>query len=124
MSRKTLPDLEFDSHKYISARKSLKRVVEESCSLFNSIQVVTTTIGTTATKINTPDNCYSFFLEHQESGETVYLGDSSVTTSTGYPVIDNQPFPCNNFAKGNNNELYGICSTGTVKVYAVGAYKQ
>lgn len=92
-------------------------------TFFNTIDVQKTTIGTTATRIITP-NWYQFFVVHKTAGSTIYLGDSSVTTSTGFPIEDAETFTFDNFNRGDDNEIYGIVASGTVDLYAVGSIKE
>jgi hypothetical protein len=105
------------------AQYALRIRSEDIEQKYNSVQIAVTTITTVATKVNTPENCSSFFIEHQESGETLYIGDSSVTSLLGYPLKADKSLDFNNFYKNDNNEIYGICA-GSIVVYCVGVYKQ
>ena len=91
---------------------------------YNSLQIEITTVTTDITKISTPENCSSFYIEHQGPGEVLYLGDSLVSVSTGYPLKPDKMLECKNFYKNDNNEIYGIVSSGTIKVYCIGVCKQ
>lgn len=105
------------------ARYALRIRTDDVLSQFNSIQVTITTVTTSPTRILTPENSYSFFIEHQDSGEKLYMGDNVVASSTGYPLSDNIKLQFDNFYKNDNNEIYGICTSGTIKVYCVGVAK-
>lgn len=94
-------------------------VIQDTEKLNDTLEVKITNIGTTATRITTPENSNHFFLIHRDSGETLYLGDSSVTASTGLPLPPDEKYPCNFFRKNNNNEIYGIVGSGDINVYAV-----
>ena len=70
-----------------------------------------TTVGTTATLLVDSDNINRVILIHAVSNTPIYLGDSAVTTSTGFLLEKDDGalqvhIPI-------NEKLYGIVSTGT-----------
>lgn len=70
-----------------------------------------TTVGTTATLLVDSDNINRVILIHAVSNTPIYLGDSAVTTSTGYLLEKDDGalqvhIPI-------NEKLYAIVSTGT-----------
>jgi len=86
----------------------------------NSIDVVTTNVGTSAVKIDMPAEASEITLLHREAGETLYIGGSNeVTTATGFPVLENDAVGLS-LKLGNDNEVYGIAASGTIEVYAIG----
>jgi len=75
------------------------------------------TVTTTATAIPTTPmsnrKAITVFNMSQSAGEIVYLGNSSVTTATGYPLQPYQGLP---FDLGSGAKLYGIVASGTIEV--------
>jgi len=91
---------------------------------FNTLEVKKSTVTSAATKITTPDNSGNFILIHK-SQDTLYIGDSSVTTSTGYPVERNDAFKFDEFKANDENEIYAICESGvSIDVYALAGIKE
>ena len=74
------------------------------------------TVTATATKIPTTnlDNRKAIIVRNMDSSNRVYLGNSGVTASTGFPLIPLEALP---FDLSEGAQLYGICDTGqTVEV--------
>jgi hypothetical protein len=91
--------------------------------LGNSLDVVKTNISTTAKKINTPEDARDFTVIHKEDGEIVYVKGPGVTVSTGYPLEAGEELIFENMKKNDDNEIYGITSTGDVDIYAIAKVK-
>jgi hypothetical protein len=89
----------------------------------NAFQVETTEITTDATPIDTPEDANKMHLIHVESGVIIYLGGSDVTTSNGWPLVENTPLHVD-LKKGNNNSIYGIVASGTADIKALGVVKE
>ena len=78
-----------------------------------------TSVGTSATAIEGTQ--YPGYLLKNNGAAVVYLGDSSVTTGTGFPIDPGDVFSpvdmANKSVRGYNSErLYGIVASGTVDV--------
>jgi len=101
--------------------RSARVVLNTSKSEFNSLGVSKTSVTTTATKITTPDDAVDFFIICKDGD--FFIGDENVTTSNGFPLDRYDSLPLTGYQKSDNNEIYGITSTGTVTVYAVGSTK-
>jgi hypothetical protein len=79
------------------------------------------TVATSATKLNFPDDTnigYAIAI-YNSGAATVYIGSSSVTTATGFPVAASGTLSID---LGPSEELYGIVasSTNTVAVLCQG----
>lgn len=90
----------------------------------NTVEAVRTDVMEYATKINLPEDAKDFIIYHLEAGETVSIGkDSSITGSVGSaPIESGYRFEIS-LDQGNENNLYGVASTGTITVYAIGVYR-
>jgi hypothetical protein len=89
---------------------------------FDGIQAVTTSVGTSATQITTPEDAEVVTIYHLDVGESLTVGRTSSVTVGGSDgaVLEygaRLTFSCRT---GGDNEIYGIVSTGTITVYAVG----
>jgi hypothetical protein len=73
---------------------------------------VAVTVSTTATLVVAADNENRVCYLHSTSGST-YLGDSTVTTSSGLHLPNNQTIAIN---VPLGQTLYGITNTGTTNV--------
>ena len=69
------------------------------------------TIGTTASRIVTANNSPQHVYIHITGNGTVYLGDSTVTSSNGTATQKNA-VPCEIFVPPGN-ELWAVTATGT-----------
>ena len=69
------------------------------------------TVTATATAIPTTpmNNRKAISVRNWDSSNTVYIGTSTVTTATGYPLQPYESFP---FDVSQGLALYGICDTG------------
>jgi len=104
--------------------KATVRVTQNE-TLNDTPEVKVTAITTSATRIETPDNCNDFTIFHKEDGETVYVGDENVTgPSDGIPLDAYEELEFKNMKKNDENNIYGIVSTGTVVIYAIGVYRE
>jgi len=88
----------------------------------NSFQAVKSTVGTSATKIDLPESASEVVIRHMTEGTTLWIGNDTTITDDGSTV-----FPLEKgdsltlfLKKGNNNNLYGIVSSGSISVYAAG----
>lgn len=92
----------------MARRTDIFGVVDATGSIFAYGAI---TVTDAATKIPTTnlDNRKAITIFNNSSSETVYIGGSSVTTSTGYPLLPYQGLP---FDLGSGGQLYGICNTG------------
>ncbi len=75
-----------------------------------------TSVGTSATAIEGTQ--YPGFLLLNNSGSIVFIGDSAVTTSTGFPVLAGEVFSPSEMAHNSltgkvSDRLFGIVSSGT-----------
>lgn len=70
------------------------------------------TVSTTATNILTTSSISTYVLLKNISSTTVYIGDSNVTTTTGYPLEQNETLDLT----GWWGDIYGIVSTGSATV--------
>jgi hypothetical protein len=72
-------------------------------------------VGTTATLIGTFEGTQTGVLISNPAGQTVYLGGSGVTTSTGFPVAASTVLtvPTNG---GVGCQLYGVVTSSTATV--------
>ncbi len=78
-----------------------------------------TSVGTTATVL--PGTQYPGFVLYNNGANTVFLGDSAVTTSTGFPVLTATEFSLDEVSarswRGRDDErLYGIVAAATEDV--------
>lgn len=99
---------------------------QKAARRFNTFNAAKTSVGTSATKINVPEDCTDFVLYHIETGETLWLGNSDTITTASTGIA---PIPANfqvamELIKGNDNNLYGVVSAGTIDVYAIGWSRQ
>ncbi len=81
-----------------------------------------TSVGTTATVI--PGTQFPGFLLYNLGGATVFLGDSAVTTSTGFPVLTATSFDLDEVSarslRGRDDDrLYGIVVASTEDVRVI-----
>lgn len=106
-----------EADKFVYKRGTRVRTVNiNECG--NALDVVVTGMSDTATKIELPEDAYDVIIR---SSDTVYLGkDSSVTTSTGFPIHSTDMPLRLALTIGNNNALYGIMASGTANIYAAG----
>ena len=76
-----------------------------------SLTATNITIGTTATLIATGLNGQSVVYLHAPSGgNTIYIGNSTVTTATGLELSKGAPI---SFWLAETDKLYGVVATGT-----------
>jgi hypothetical protein len=71
-------------------------------------------VGTNATLINASNPRRKGLMIFNNSSSTLYIGmDANVTTSTGYPILQNVTFATDDLAGVWKGDIYGI-SSGTV----------
>lgn len=114
-------DKDFKSFKNTRGSEYARKVVRWDDRLYTSLGVKQTTVTTTATKIATPDDVGEFFIVCK-SGD-IYIGDSNVTTATGYLLSQDEKLELGGFKRDDNNEIYGITASGSLAVFAVGSSK-
>jgi len=119
-------DLEGNKFKKEGKQRKLRQFsVRTSKENFqNKLVTAKTTIGTSATKINFPEeDCEHYEFIHRGSGVTVYIGDSTVTTATGVPIEEDE-FIKFYLKKGNDNDVYGVVSASTQDVFTWGVTRE
>lgn len=83
-----------------------------------AVNVRAVSVADTATAIDTSsesdDRSGSSIAIFNNGSATVYLGDSDVTTATGYPLGEGEHFACDLGA--TTERIYGIVASGTVEV--------
>jgi hypothetical protein len=91
----------------------------------NSIQSSRTSIATTATQITTPDDTRDIILKNNGLSVVWISGDSSVAVDTdgSYPLAPGQIVALDKFLANDDNEIWGIVSTGTETVFTMGTVK-
>jgi len=117
-------DLEKSKFKQYANFKTAIRTTE--VNKYKAIQGKKTSVGTTATFINTPENSDNFILYHVTSGVTLYIGDNNSITTSSDNVIPIEAGLSNGYKfrgrKNNNNRIYGIVASGSLDVYVGGNY--
>jgi hypothetical protein len=104
--------------------KTGKRVAIKYENVLNALEIKKTTITDSITRVLTPDNSGQFFLTHK-SDNILYIGNSAVTTSTGFPVEKNDTFQFDEFKSNDENEIYAICDTGiSIDVYTIAGVRE
>jgi hypothetical protein len=85
-------------------------------------QAKKTTIGTTATKIDFPDEGNEFTIYHVDAGSIVWIGgENSISPNTGDVAALPPSFLFPVYVKsGGDIEIYGVVQSGNVDVYVVG----
>jgi hypothetical protein len=73
------------------------------------------TVTTSATLLVTANRADQMVYLHSGSG-TIYLGNSNVTTSTGYRMDNGDKL---SMQLGDNEALYAIAASGTAIVYVM-----
>ena len=93
----------------------------------NSIDIKKTVVGaSSAVKINFPENVEEAMLVFRTSTSTLWIGKSSGITAASegiFPILKDE-FIGLNLKKGNNNNLYGISSSGNIDVYVFGVINE
>ena len=80
-----------------------------------SVQIITTTVTTSAIKIEVPEGVNKYTIFHQTEDGVVHWGDNNVDSN--YPtLIDGDVIEI----EGEEDfEIYGVTTTGTITVFAV-----
>ena len=117
---KHIKDHESDKFIDLGGRKSQVRIYDDlKSSQFSGIEVTATIISaSTTTQINTPENCSNFIITHKNTGETLYIGEETVT-NTGFPMNAGETLSLEHMKKNNENEIYGY-STTAITVFCIG----
>jgi len=91
----------------------------------NTLTTTQVSVGTSATKVNTPADAKNFAIKHMDPNATVWLGtDSNVTSegSTAWPLEYGDILYLDQFQSGNDNSIYAISDSNTVVIYCLGTY--
>ena len=75
------------------------------------------TIGTAVTKIAVAGSSPLHLNLHNESGQAVYIGDASVTSSTGFHIDQHEHFELTLYS---GNELYACTAANTATLIYLG----
>lgn len=72
-------------------------------------------VGTSATAIPTANmgNRKAIIVRNNSNSVKVFVGDSNVTTGTGFPLLPSESMP---FDLSSGANIYGIVSAGTAEV--------
>lgn len=90
---------------------------------YNAVETKSQTIGTTAVRLDLPDNSNEIEIRHDDA-QTLWIGsDNSVAEDSGWPLYRREVLNFN-LDKGNNNEIWAISSSGNINVFVIGVYKQ
>lgn len=85
-----------------------------------AVKTKVTAVSTTAVAITSADTDITskgFVTLTNNSAGTVYVGPAGVTTSTGFPLKQNQVLA--NIEIKNNETLYAIAGSGTSEIVAL-----
>lgn len=116
-----LPDLEKWAMG-IEKNDTYKRVKLLDTELYNSFEVkATDLIKNVAKRITTIDNS-NFFTLVNKSNATIYIGESDVTDSSGFPLYPNESLEFKNMKSQDGNEIYAITNDNEAKIYCIGTY--
>lgn len=88
----------------------------------NKLNVKRTEVSTAPVKIDFPEEGNEFLIYHDDASGSVWLGDNDgIAADTGdvAPLLPNMRLPVY-VAQDNDNELYGITSSGTISVFVLG----
>lgn len=102
-------------------------IKEDTSKQANTLTTVQTSVGTTATKINTPANAKNFIIKHLDPNATLWIDTSSSVTvegSTAFPLNLGDTLVLEQFALDNDNNIYAISDSSTVVVYCLGTYQE
>jgi hypothetical protein len=117
MAKKHINDLEFNKFHSNTAVKTI------DYRRGNSVDVKKTTVGASvAKKIDMPEKAEEIILVFRTSSSTLWIGKSAALTLAStdiFPILKDEKIVLN-LKKGNNNNLYGISSSGDIDVYAMG----
>ena len=108
------------------AKRDVSRRVLVGDNRYNTFKAVKTTVTTSATFINVPEDATRIVIYHIEADETLWLGENAQITAGGTGTAPMQT----NFTleleviKGNGNNIYGIVSSGSIDVYAIAMTKE
>jgi len=122
-----LETLRKSAHQVKSGDKSeyyhLVDKIGETDGSFNSVEVQKTTVTTSKTRITTIDGSADFSIINKGT-YTIYVGESTVTALTGFPLEANDCLDLVGFNKSDGNEIYAITSSGSSSVYCIGSIKE
>lgn len=89
----------------------------------SSLDTVVTTINTSPTRISTPEGSRDFLFMHRSENVTIYIGDSAVSVDENLDLEVGDVLEVTSMGANDSNELYGIVSSGTAKIYVTGIIK-
>ena len=77
----------------------------------SGFKVSSVTVTDTATPLPTTnmDNRKAISIRNWSDGDVIYIGSSSVTTATGFPIFPKETLP---FDLSSGAVIYAICETG------------
>lgn len=100
-------------------------VREDTSRRANTVTTSQTSVGTTATKINTPVDAKNFRIKHLDPSVTLWIGNSDSITvegSTAWPLRYGEELQLEQFQLDNENNIYAISDGNTITVYCLGIY--
>lgn len=104
-------------------RKVATQLENDKSGRVNTIEVVRTSITTVTKKIEIPEDASEVIIYHDTPGVKLYIGkDGTISASSNSaPLAENQELHLK-IKPGVDLNFYGIASTGTITVYAIGKY--
>ena len=118
----TIEDRQYKSFVKQGGQWHRRTLESKDANIYSNMEVVKTTVSTTALRVDTLENSGNFYLIHKNTGQTLYIGDENVTTGTGFPLSAGEVLTFENMQKDNNNEIYAIGSTD-IELFCAGVYK-
>ena len=121
-------DREKDKFYTDAENKTSVRQLKSSRRL-NKLDFAVTELNSTEVKrIAMPENATDLILYHVDAGETAWLGNSQSDMTAGANT-NAVPLPPEmtlelEIIKGQELELFGTVTTGTIKIYVMGLYKE
>jgi hypothetical protein len=112
-----------DASGLVSARQ------QKASRRFNKLDFAVTELNSTEIKrITVPEGATDCILYHVDTGETAWLGNDQSAMTAGaatnaVPIPPNFQIPLE-FIQGQEVELFGTVTAGTIKVYVIGMYKE
>lgn len=78
-----------------------------------SISVGAITVADSATLVVDANNARTRLKLHNNGTNDIYIGDSNVTTSTGFPLVANSVFELERITEDYRGAIYAIVAEGT-----------
>ncbi len=120
MSKTPIPELERNCFEE-KGQQVFRKTIDPR---YNTLGSVRTLITTSATAIDVPDSAEAVSIKHLDTGGIIWIGEDNTITAGGantFPLSPGQIVPVR-LKKGNGNNLYGIVSSETAYIYALGAF--